>query len=66
MVSDFLFLDPPYRMRGEYERTLGYLSYSRLLQPSTSSSPSTRRSSISTSASERLCGIAAWIRATQR
>jgi len=35
VVCDFCFLDPPYRMRGEYERTLGYLSQSRLLQPST-------------------------------
>jgi len=34
VVCDFCFLDPPYRMRGEYERTLGYLSQSRLLQPS--------------------------------
>ena len=35
VVCDFVFLDPPYRMRGSYERTLGYLSQSRLLQPST-------------------------------
>ena len=35
MVCDYVFLDPPYRMRGSYERTLGYLSQSRLLQPST-------------------------------
>ncbi len=35
VVCDFCFLDPPYRMRGEYERTLGYLSQSRMLQPST-------------------------------
>jgi len=34
-VCDYVFLDPPYRMRGSYERTLGYLSQSRLLQPST-------------------------------
>lgn len=34
VVCDYCFLDPPYRMRGEYERTLGYLSQSRLLQPS--------------------------------
>ncbi len=35
VVCDFVFLDPPYRMRGSYEQTLGYLSQSRLLQPST-------------------------------
>lgn len=35
VVSDFCFLDPPYRMRGTYEQTLGFLSQSRLLQPST-------------------------------
>lgn len=34
VVCDFCFLDPPYRMRGSYERTLGFLSQSRLLQPS--------------------------------
>ena len=34
VVCDFCFLDPPYRMRGTYEQTLGYLSQSRLLQPS--------------------------------
>ncbi len=34
VVCDFCFLDPPYRMRGAYEQTLGYLSQSRLLQPS--------------------------------
>lgn len=34
VVCDFCFLDPPYRMRGSYEQTLGYLSQSRLLQPS--------------------------------
>jgi 16S rRNA (guanine966-N2)-methyltransferase len=33
VVCDYCFLDPPYRMRGSYERTLGYLSQSRLLQP---------------------------------
>jgi 16S rRNA (guanine(966)-N(2))-methyltransferase RsmD len=33
VVCDYCFLDPPYRMRGEYERTLGSLSQSRLLQP---------------------------------
>ena len=35
VVCDYVFLDPPYRMRGSYDRTLGYLSQSRLLQPST-------------------------------
>ncbi len=35
VVCNYVFLDPPYRMRGSYERTLGYLSQSRLLQPST-------------------------------
>ena len=35
VVCDFCFLDPPYRMRGAYEQTLGYLAQSRLLQPST-------------------------------
>ncbi len=34
-VCDYVFLDPPYRMRGSYERTLGYLAQSRLLRPST-------------------------------
>lgn len=34
VVCDFCFLDPPYQMRGSYERTLGFLSHSRLLQPS--------------------------------
>jgi 16S rRNA (guanine(966)-N(2))-methyltransferase RsmD len=34
VVCDFCFLDPPYRMRGSYERTLGFLSQSRLLQAS--------------------------------
>ena len=33
VVCDYCFLDPPYRMHGAYERTLGYLSQSRLLQP---------------------------------
>ena len=36
VVCNYCFLDPPYRMRGEYERTLGYLSQSRLLEPSSS------------------------------
>ena len=34
VVCDYAFLDPPYQVRGSYERTLGYLSQSRLLQPS--------------------------------
>jgi 16S rRNA (guanine966-N2)-methyltransferase len=34
IVCDYCFLDPPYRMRGSYERTLSYLSQARLLQPS--------------------------------
>ncbi len=33
VVCDFCFLDPPYRMRGSYERALGFLSQSRILQP---------------------------------
>ena len=32
VVCDYCFLDPPYRRRGAYEQTLGYLSQSRLLQ----------------------------------
>lgn len=32
VVCDYCFLDPPYDRRGAYERTLGYLSQSRLLQ----------------------------------
>jgi len=34
VVCDFCFLDPPYQRRGAYEQTLGPLSQSRLLQPS--------------------------------
>ena len=34
VVCDYCFLDPPYRMRGSYERTLGFLAQSKLLQPS--------------------------------
>lgn len=34
IVCDFCFLDPPYQMRGSYERTLGFLAQSRMLQPS--------------------------------
>lgn len=33
VVCDYCFLDPPYRMRGSYERTLGHLSQSHLVQP---------------------------------
>jgi 16S rRNA (guanine(966)-N(2))-methyltransferase RsmD len=35
VVCDFCFLDPPYRMRGTYEQTMGYLAQSRLLQANT-------------------------------
>jgi 16S rRNA (guanine966-N2)-methyltransferase len=34
VVCDFCFLDPPYRRRGSYEQTLGFLSQAHLLQPS--------------------------------
>lgn len=34
VVCDFCFLDPPYQLRGTYERALGFLSQSRVLQPS--------------------------------
>ena len=34
VVCDYCFLDPPYRMRGSYERRLGFLSQSPLLKPS--------------------------------
>ncbi len=30
---DFCFLDPPYRMQGQYEMALGFLSQSQLLKP---------------------------------
>ena len=33
-TCDFCFLDPPYHMRGAYERTLEFLGESRLLGPS--------------------------------
>ncbi len=33
VVCDYCFLDPPYRLRSSYVRTLGYLAQSRLLQP---------------------------------
>ena len=34
VVCDFCFLDPPYAQQGSYEQTLGFLSQSRLLKPS--------------------------------
>ncbi len=34
LVCDYVFFDPPYRMRGSYDRTLGYLAQSHLLLPS--------------------------------
>ena len=34
-VADFVFLDPPYRLRNEYEKTLTALADSELLQSST-------------------------------
>ncbi len=34
VVCDFCFLDPPYRMQDAYGETLGFLSTSRLLRPS--------------------------------
>ena len=34
VVCDLCFLDPPYNRRGAYEQTLGFLSQTRLLQPS--------------------------------
>jgi 16S rRNA G966 N2-methylase RsmD len=33
VASDYVFLDPPYRMREAYEEALGFLSQSRLLRP---------------------------------
>src|SRR5205814_4486257 len=33
VAADYVFLDPPYRMRESYEETLGFLSQSRLLRP---------------------------------
>lgn len=33
VVCDLCFLDPPYRLRDAYEKTLGFLSTSRLLAP---------------------------------
>jgi 16S rRNA (guanine966-N2)-methyltransferase len=35
VVADFVFLDPPYRLREEYARTLGALAESKLLREST-------------------------------
>lgn len=34
VACDFCFLDPPYRLHAAYAKTLGFLSQSRLLQPS--------------------------------
>jgi 16S rRNA (guanine(966)-N(2))-methyltransferase RsmD len=34
IVCDFCFLDPPYNLHGGYERSFGFLSQSRILQPS--------------------------------
>ncbi len=34
VICNYCFLDPPYRMRGSYGRTLNLLSQSRLLEPS--------------------------------
>jgi|SRR5271169_2818049 len=34
VTCDFCFLDPPYRMRGAYERTLEFLGESRMVRPS--------------------------------
>lgn len=34
VVCDFCFLDPPYSMRGAYERTLEFLGESRMVGPS--------------------------------
>jgi 16S rRNA (guanine(966)-N(2))-methyltransferase RsmD len=33
ICADYIFLDPPYRMEEEYERTLNALSHLRLLKP---------------------------------
>jgi len=33
ILVDYVFLDPPYRMEEEYDRTLSALSHSRLLKP---------------------------------
>lgn len=33
VTCDFVFLDPPYRKLGDYERVLSFLSQSRLLDP---------------------------------
>jgi len=35
VVCDYCFLDPPYQLHGTYERTLGFLAQSRILQAST-------------------------------
>ena len=35
ILCDFCFLDPPYQLRGAYERTLEFLGESRMVGPST-------------------------------
>jgi 16S rRNA (guanine966-N2)-methyltransferase len=35
VLCDFCFVDPPYQMRGAYERTLEFLGESRMVGPST-------------------------------
>jgi 16S rRNA (guanine966-N2)-methyltransferase len=35
IAADCVFLDPPYQMRGSYERVLGFLGQSQLLNPQT-------------------------------
>jgi 16S rRNA (guanine966-N2)-methyltransferase len=35
VTADCVFLDPPYQMRGAYERVLGFLGQSQLLKPQT-------------------------------
>lgn len=32
-IADHVFLDPPYRMKAEYTRTLGFLGHSQVLRP---------------------------------
>jgi 16S rRNA (guanine966-N2)-methyltransferase len=35
VTADCVFLDPPYQMRGSYERVLGFLGQSQVLKPAT-------------------------------
>ncbi len=35
VLCDFCFVDPPYQLRGAYERTLEFLGDSRMVGPST-------------------------------